>query len=126
MKAISIRQPWAHLIAEGIKTVECRSWTTKYRGPLLICVGKKPADLNGMVLLDLPDTKPTWRPEDLGHAICTVDLVGITTMTEVHEKAALVRAQPHLYAWRFENVRKIEAFPVVGKQGFFEVDYDGS
>lgn len=37
MKALSIRQPWAQEIADGFKTLEFRSWSTTYRGPLLIC-----------------------------------------------------------------------------------------
>ena len=36
MKALSVRQPWAHLIVTGIKRVENRFWETPYRGPLLI------------------------------------------------------------------------------------------
>lgn len=36
LPALSIRQPWAWLIAQGIKDVENRTWVTKYRGPLLI------------------------------------------------------------------------------------------
>lgn len=40
MKAITIRQPWASLIAAGVKTIETRSWSTKYRGPLAIHAGK--------------------------------------------------------------------------------------
>lgn len=36
MKALTIRQPWASLIAVGAKTIETRSWHTKYRGPVLI------------------------------------------------------------------------------------------
>jgi hypothetical protein len=36
MKAISVRQPWAYLIVEGIKRIENREWNTQYRGPLLI------------------------------------------------------------------------------------------
>lgn len=45
MKAISIRQPWADLIARGIKDVENRTWGTKHRGWLLIHAGKAP-DVN--------------------------------------------------------------------------------
>ena len=41
MKAISIRQPWAWLIVNGYKDVENRTWSTKYRGPILIHTGKK-------------------------------------------------------------------------------------
>ena len=36
MKIITIRQPWAHLIARGSKNIENRTWQTSYRGPVLI------------------------------------------------------------------------------------------
>jgi hypothetical protein len=36
MKIITVRQPWAHLIASGVKNIENRSWATSYRGPVLI------------------------------------------------------------------------------------------
>jgi hypothetical protein len=38
--ALSIRQPWAELIVRGSKTMEIRSWTTRYRGPLYIHAAK--------------------------------------------------------------------------------------
>lgn len=41
MKAITIIQPWATLVALGEKKFETRSWATKYRGPLAIHAGKK-------------------------------------------------------------------------------------
>ncbi|MFZ7112871.1 MAG: ASCH domain-containing protein, partial [Desulfatiglandales bacterium] len=36
MKALSIKQPWAWLIVNGVKDVENRNWRSDYRGPLLI------------------------------------------------------------------------------------------
>lgn len=36
MKAISLWQPWASLIAEGEKCTETRSWPTSHTGPLAI------------------------------------------------------------------------------------------
>ena len=36
MKVIVIRQPWAWLIVNGFKDTENRSWSTRYRGTLLI------------------------------------------------------------------------------------------
>lgn len=39
IKALTIRQPWAQLIALGVKTIETRSWSTRYRGPLAIHAG---------------------------------------------------------------------------------------
>lgn len=38
--ALTVRPPWSVAIAHGHKTVENRSWPTKYRGPLLIHEGK--------------------------------------------------------------------------------------
>lgn len=40
MKALSIRQPWAWLIANGLKPVENRGWYTAFRGPFLIHASK--------------------------------------------------------------------------------------
>lgn len=40
MKAITLTQPWATLIAIGAKKIETRSWGTSYRGPLAIHAAK--------------------------------------------------------------------------------------
>ena len=39
MKAITIKQPWASLIVEGIKDIENRTWKTNFRGRVLIHAG---------------------------------------------------------------------------------------
>lgn len=41
MKALTLIQPWATLLAIKAKGNETRSWATKYRGPLAIHAGKK-------------------------------------------------------------------------------------
>jgi len=41
MKAITLTQPWATLVAILVKQIETRSWRTFYRGPLAIHAGKK-------------------------------------------------------------------------------------
>ena len=55
MKAITIQQPWAHLIIHGYidaegrvhrKDVENRRWWIDYRGPLAIHAGKGTVTLN--------------------------------------------------------------------------------
>lgn len=43
LHTITVRQPWASLIAAGVKTIETRSWATRHRGPLVIHASKKPA-----------------------------------------------------------------------------------
>ena len=40
MKALSLTQPWSTLVVTGAKRFETRSWSTKYRGPLLIHAAK--------------------------------------------------------------------------------------
>lgn len=65
MRALSILQPWAWLIAEGHKPVENRHWSTTYRGPFLIHAGKRwgPEQRDDIALvrerfpeLELPET----------------------------------------------------------------------
>ena len=45
MKALTLTQPWATLVAMGAKRIETRSWTTNYRGPLAIHAGKGPSTI---------------------------------------------------------------------------------
>lgn len=37
--ALTIRQPWASLIVDGVKDVENRTWRTRYRGLMLVHAG---------------------------------------------------------------------------------------
>lgn len=52
MKAITIWQPWATLIAIGAKRYETRSWSTTYRGPLAIHAAKR--KIGGVPFEDSP------------------------------------------------------------------------
>jgi hypothetical protein len=49
MKAITLHQPWATLVAIEQKKIETRSWPTSYRGPLAIHAAKT-----------MPDYKEAW------------------------------------------------------------------
>jgi hypothetical protein len=40
-RALSLWQPWASLVALGHKRIETRSWSTRYRGPLVIHASKR-------------------------------------------------------------------------------------
>ncbi len=40
MRVLTIREPWASLIGQGLKKIETRSWPTSYRGTLYIHAGK--------------------------------------------------------------------------------------
>src|SRR5947208_599784 len=50
---LSIRQPWAALVVRGLKTIEIRSWRTRWRGRIYIHAGR------------LADE----RPEAWGHVV---------------------------------------------------------
>ncbi|MAA99622.1 MAG: hypothetical protein CMN87_00020 [Stappia sp.] len=53
MKALSIRQPWAWAIVTGLKPVENRTWSTSFRGPVLIHAGQtvERDEIDGMLSL---------------------------------------------------------------------------
>ena len=40
MKALTLTQPWATLVAIGAKGIETRNWRTSFRGPLAIHAAK--------------------------------------------------------------------------------------
>ena len=40
MKALTVKQPWATLVAIGAKRIETRSWATRYRGLIAIHAAK--------------------------------------------------------------------------------------
>lgn len=103
MKALSIKQPWANLIASGEKTIETRKWQTDYRGPLLLCSARDP---------DIPPT---------GCAMAIATLVDCRPMSVLDEPAAQCRKYDGAYAWVLEDVRPIQPFPVRGERRLFEV-----
>lgn len=77
VRALTLWQPWASLVAVGAKTIETRGWSTDYRGPLLIHAAKRKPDV-GTAPLDvllawhnhdaqirpLPLGAVGWRPAD--------------------------------------------------------------
>lgn len=105
MKCLSVRQPWASLIAAGRKTIEVRTWSTRYRGPLLICASQSPR-LDG-----LPS----------GVAMCLVNLVDVRPIQPADSTATCTAVDPdRQFAWVLERPRALEFLtPVSGKLGLF-------
>jgi len=52
MKALTIWQPWATLLASGKKHIETRSRKISYRGEILLHAAKKPY-IDGITMMDL-------------------------------------------------------------------------
>ena len=106
MKAISVRQPWASMIANGTKTIETRTWPTKYKGDILIVSSKNPKIDN------LP----------AGKALCVVEITDCRPMKKEDEKAAECRWYNGAWAWELSNVRPVEPVSIKGTLGIYEVD----
>lgn len=103
-KAISLKQPFANLVASGRKTIETRKWATKYRGDLVICSSQKP------------------KIEPYGKALCIVELYDVRPMTKKDENKACIKLYTGAYAWLLRNLRKIDApIPVKGSLGIFSL-----
>jgi hypothetical protein len=106
MKAISIKQPWANLIAQGVKTIETRSWRTNYRGDILIVSSRN------------PDIYPA------GVAVCIAEIYDCRKMLSEDESLAGVKHDNNKYSWLLRNVRPVKIFPARGMPGIYEVKND--
>jgi hypothetical protein len=117
MKALSVRQPYAMLIASGQKFLELRSRRTHYRGRLLICASAK--KYNGVELQCGKHTTKT-----VGHALCIVELIDCRPMTPEDVRFSYASAfNPDMFVWEFKEaaVEVIKPFPVSGKLGIFDI-----
>lgn len=89
MKALTLHQPWATLVAFEAKRIETRSWDTNYRGPLAIHAGKNREWeylINETPFYKALSTHPTvWHmqpPIPWGCIVATCELVAIWKITE--------------------------------------------
>jgi hypothetical protein len=64
MKALSIKQPWASLIAHGLKDIENRTWRTHFRGRVYIHVSAKAAGDFMRLLSNKQLNKVVWELEN--------------------------------------------------------------
>jgi hypothetical protein len=93
------------LIASGHKTVELRSWSTRYRGPLRVVSGA--AKWKG---------ETSYPDGPRGVAICEARLVDVRLATPEDAAAAGIAPPPGWYAWVLDDVRPIEPVPIKAMQ----------
>lgn len=130
MKVITIKQPFASLIAEGYKEYEFRTWKTKYRGEILIHAGKgidkKAMEKYKHLNLEYPSG-------------CIIAKATITDCIYVDEKLKQkLKAKNELiyhnvlrkdstfngYGFKLENIEKIKNIPINGKLSLWEYEYN--
>lgn len=108
MKALSVHPYYAMALVSGQKSIECRTWSTNYRGDLLIC-----------------STNKKYHGTIPGHALGVVTLQDVVPMKKSHLKEALMAPadfRPGCFAWIMTYNRLIVPQPVKGKLSLWECD----
>jgi activating signal cointegrator 1 len=148
MKALTLWQPWASLVAMGVKKIETRSWTTKYRGPIAIHSARRfPPDWLGASrhsqafqseLRSVFSTTLQCQMErkvyelPRGCILCTVILLGIERTEDVRDglddrERVFGNYEDGRYAWHFElSLVLPHAIPVKGNRMLWNWTNSGS
>lgn len=112
MMALSVRQPWASLIAWGDKTIEHRSWSTDHRGPLLIHASGRPfvAEDDEGERVALP----------YGVIVARVELVAVREFLPTDCKAAGMGEWLAGFAWVLARPRQLAPIRAKGRLHLWE------
>lgn len=139
MKALTLTQPWATLIAVGAKKIETRSWGTSHRGRIAIHAAKGFASIGGKSGFAQQCEVPSFRyglvtankPLPLGAFVATADLVDIKMIDMKLRASVLARPTPEIefgdygsgrFAWYLENIKALTTpIPCVGHLGLWDV-----
>lgn len=142
MKAISLMQPWASLMALELKRIETRSWDTKYRGPLLIHSSKKVIPLHRLFddlnfeqrefifralenAYDDPEKLPTGMIIAVCQLVETKPTESLTTLSWL-EKACGDYA-PGRFGWIIGEMKRLEpGIHAKGQLGLWNYDLEVS
>ena len=130
MKAITIYQPWATLIAHGHKQFETRSWATRYRGNIAIHASKRWTKVEQRWAIAYskmyPDLAPILNDMPFGAVIVACKLVDCIPTEIVRDELTnrekmFGNYQDKRFAWKFEIV-KYPPSPIIatGQQGIWE------
>ena len=131
LKVLSLTEPYATLIQNGIKTIETRSWKTTYRGKLYIHASstKIPKEYkNNNELMSLVDVNNL----NYGNIICSCDLVDCIEMTNEfvenikknmnNEYITGIYAKGR-YAWILKNIKVLDSpIRAKGHLGIWNLD----
>lgn len=139
LPALSIRQPWARAIVEGVKDVENRSWPCpeKYIGQSVFVhasgapVKSKDAwsVLSHVVgakmrrRLYSPDAMEEGHVHYRGFTLHRRGIVGIVTITGCVRNSASPWAEEGQYHWTLADALCLEFHPCHGRLGFFQAQY---
>src|SRR2546429_7777378 len=141
MKALTLTQPWATLVAIGAKRIETRSWKTSYCGPLATPAAKKYPRTAQMVAISSPFIEPLNRagylpdiPLGAVVAICHLtncipvevvdnasNVFGVSLEPLSERERAFGDYSPGRFAWILEAVKPLpQPIPAKGALGLWE------
>lgn len=128
IRALSLWQPWATLIAIGLKPYETRGWPTVYRGELAIHAAKTKECLH---LLDESPFREAFNRAGLsvarvplGALVCTCTLANCYAADNV-EPDPWGDYSPGRFAFHLIEIKPLpKPIPCKGQQGFWTVDLD--
>ena len=129
MMCISLWQPWASLMAWGLKRNETRHWSTRYRGPLLIHAAKKWTQEQKALCMQWPfhECLADRGVLPLGNIVGKVVLMDVKRTEDVIDDE-LMGYESYFgnygmgrYAWLTEKAVALPPIPWRGAQGFFDV-----
>src|SRR5258708_7662219 len=133
MYALSLKQPWATLLVNGLKTIEVRSWPTARRGPILIHAARVPdGRLQAWAKVPLDLLRQT---KQRGGIIGSAELIGCVTYASqkafgadqnLHLNEPGWFTGPKLFGFTFTNAKALPFYPFSGWMRFFEVDEKGT
>ena len=121
-KALTIKNPWAHLIATGIKDIENRSRRTHYRGKILLHTSKQMDSRWPNVLrLFTPEQILKIPSENLGRIIHASELnmsaiIGEAEIVDCIQNSKSVWAEPGQWHWIIKNAVMYEK-PILHVKG---------
>lgn len=129
MQALTISQPWADKIRNNEKFIENRTWSTPYRGPLLIHAGLGTQYLSKRELVKY----------DTGCGVAIAELVACLRLRHLQAfrgdpdeliegtRYTVADVLRHEYTegpflWVLQDIRSIRPIKLTGKQGLWRVE----
>jgi hypothetical protein len=115
-KALSVKQPWAWLIANGNKDIENRTWKTNFRGEFFIHAGLT----SDKLAFDFLAQKMKGQRIPSIASLPYGGIVGIARLVDCIQDSKSIWAEPGLFHFVIENACPIDFVSCPGKQKFFE------
>ncbi len=131
IKALSLKQPFAWLIANGYLLIDDRTWGTSYRGPILIHASKglykeyyDYLKANTDIPLPSKDTLEFGGVVGIANLVLCCQPGSIPQGISREQRAHFGGVHAEYYGFLFEDATPLPLMPCPGKLGLFDIDID--